>query len=88
MPDSRAMPISEWRAWFSSAREPLETLTWECGLTNGSKPSSLTSLISYDLFSDDLIDGLRNVLRLATAHIPMYSCDPCTCFWASELTAE
>src|ERR1700722_7765415 len=48
----------------------------ECGLTNDSKSSSLTSPVSYDRLSNDPTDGLRNVLRLATAHIPMYSCVP------------
>ena len=39
------------------------------------EPRSPHGSVSYDLSSNGLTDGLRNVLRLATAHIPMYSRD-------------
>ncbi|HTB50519.1 MAG TPA: hypothetical protein VK701_06030 [Solirubrobacteraceae bacterium] len=43
-------------------------MTASCaGATNSPDPS---------VWLNTIVDGLRNVLRLATAHIPMYYCDP------------
>ena len=66
---------------YQRARRSEELPIGDAWLDQYTGLSSPNGSVSHDLFSNDLIDGLRNVLRLATAHIPMYSCD------ASNLTS-